>query len=259
MTWKDFFNTIKDSGLFGNIPAKQIIVRLFKAAGSMKEFSEDTAQSWIDNKRNCKTSKYFPNGKLNNESDAIKFFKNHPKDKLKELQQLFGKAGCDSPIDLKTNDMDIFCKSLVNQFLDFLGLERMDIENSTDSSSSSASVFDIPISCDHQEEVPQNTITESDSKSNVNTEADMFPREDFDISAQISIPEKYYVCLYCKKWKGNIHDARECKDGVYGKCLLFQQEVLSSNRKICNKFNPAYERIPFIPKSVDFLTKFRHI
>lgn len=75
MTWKDFFNTIKASGLFGNIPAKQIIVRLFKAAGSMKGFSVDTAQSWIDNRTNCKASKYFPNGKLNNESDAINFFK----------------------------------------------------------------------------------------------------------------------------------------------------------------------------------------
>ena len=82
MTWKDFFNTIKDSGLFGNIPAKQIIVRLFKAAGNMKEFSEDTAQSWIDNKRNCKTSKYFPNGKLNNECDAIKFYKTTPRTML---------------------------------------------------------------------------------------------------------------------------------------------------------------------------------
>lgn len=65
MTWGIFFKTIKNSGLFGNIPAPQIIKRLFMAAGSMNEFSLSTAQKWIDGERKCKTSTYFPDGKLN--------------------------------------------------------------------------------------------------------------------------------------------------------------------------------------------------
>lgn len=253
MNWKDFFTTIKSAKLFGNTTMPKIVIRLFEAAGTVQVFSEDAAKSWINGKRNCKASKYFPEGKLNNEAGAIRFFRNHPENKLKELQQLFEKVESDSPIDSKTDDMDIFCQSLVNQFLDLLAFERLDRANSTSSSPISESMGDISFLRNHHTEVSQNMVTESDSKLDVNIETDMFSQESPITSSQISIPKEFHTCLYCKKWKGNIQDAHESVDGIYGKCLLYQKEILSTNKRICEKFNPSYERIPVIPPNTDFL------
>lgn len=254
MSWKEFFTTLKASELFGNTSIAQILILLFKAAGAVNDFSEDTAKSWINGKRNCKASTYFPEGKLNNITGAINFFRNRPEENLKKLQRLFGKIKSDSPIDSKTSDMDIFCKSLVNQFLDLLGFERLDMPNSAASSLNNTSMCDNTTSCDPDKETLRNRISETDK----NVEANMFSQKDSDTSAQISIPEKYHLCLYCKNWKGNIQDARCCEDGVYGKCLLYQKNILSSNEKICGNFNPAYERIPFLSQTTDFLKKNIH-
>lgn len=151
--------------------------------------------------------------------------------------------------------MDFFCKSLVNQFLDLLGFERLDMPDRTTSSLNTESMCDNPPSCNHDKEAFQNMITEAAE----NAEADMFPQDDYSTSAQISIPEEYHICLYCKKWTGNIQDARNSEDGIYGKCLLYQKEILSSNRKICDNFNPAYGRIPVTSSKIDFLKKISHI
>lgn len=248
MSWKDFFTTLKASELFGNTSMAQILIQLFQAAGAVNDFSEDTAKSWINGKRNCKVSTYFPEGKLNNITGAINFFRNRPESNLKKLQKLFRKIESDNPIDSKTGDMDIFCQSLVNQFLDLLKFKRLDMPDRTASSFNNASMCDNTTSCDPDKEAPRNRISE----------ADVFPQRKSDTSAQISIPEEYHLCLYCKNWKGNIQDARCCEDGVYGKCLLYQKDILSSNKKICGNFNPACERIPILSQTTDFLKKNIH-
>lgn len=129
MTWKIFIDSIKEANLI-NYSEPRMLIELFKSAGYNcdKDISESTAKAWINGKRNCKVSRYFTDGKLNNEKGVVNFFRKRPERELKELQKIFReKRDADSPIDLETDDMDIFCYSLLNQFLDLLGFERVDM------------------------------------------------------------------------------------------------------------------------------------
>ena len=127
MTWGIFANTICSADLVcGN--ASETLVFLFAAAGTMAECSKTATQKWIDGSRNCKSSKYFPDGKLNNVEDTYKFFRNRPTSKLQNLQKRFQLLDdSDSPIDTMTCELNVFCWSLVNQFLDLLGFQRIDV------------------------------------------------------------------------------------------------------------------------------------
>ena len=130
MTWGIFMNAIKEAELV-NGTREQILVALFKNAGREKEFSEQAARKWISGDRNCKVSSYFSNGTITNQEGAYRFFRRRPEDKLKKLQQIFrSKKGVNSPIDCETENMDRFCWSLVNQFLDLLGFQRLELPDS---------------------------------------------------------------------------------------------------------------------------------
>ncbi len=131
MTWGIFANAIKESGLESGTPA-QILIALFKNAGYIPRtedgISQSTAKKWIDGTRNCKASHYFPDNKLTNPEEAYKFFRRRPDNMVKNLQQIFRtEKDDDSPIDCETKDMDRFCWSLVNQFLDLLGFQRLEL------------------------------------------------------------------------------------------------------------------------------------
>lgn len=128
MTWKDFIVPIRKSGIFGDASYK-ILLELFEQAGSKIDISDVTAKSWLSGNRNCKATTYFPTGKIDTKN-LFRYFRNRPDSKLKQLQQMFQpkeNVAPDSPIDVKTDDMDILCWSLVNQFLDLLKFERVDI------------------------------------------------------------------------------------------------------------------------------------
>ena len=138
MTWKIYIDSIQEAELESGKPS-QIIIALFKAAGynNKKEdgISEAAADSWYSSRRKCKVYSYFPDGKLGRPEGVYKFFRNRPSDKLKELQNKFReKKDSSSPIDCETKDMDRFCWSLVNQFLDILEFQRLDMlpEDSAD-------------------------------------------------------------------------------------------------------------------------------
>lgn len=129
MTWKTFMNAIAESGIENGSQA-QILLKLFKRAGYINtkddDISESTAKKWIDGTRNCKVSKYFPDKDYVNTEAIHSFFKCRPEDKSKRLQQIFFEIKDDSsPVDCETEDMDKFCWSLVNQFLDLLNFERI--------------------------------------------------------------------------------------------------------------------------------------
>ncbi len=131
MTWKDFIAPIHESGISGDASYK-ILLGLFKRAGSIDDVPEVTIKSWLSGNRNCKVSTYFPTGKIDTKN-LFRYFRNRPDSKLKQLQQIF-RAGkntdYDSPINVETADLDTFCWSLVNQFLDLLKFERIDIPQS---------------------------------------------------------------------------------------------------------------------------------
>lgn len=242
MTWKDFINAIRRAKLTNDSSSK-ILVNLFKAAGTMSEVSESSAKAWINGNRKCKTSTYFPEGNLNNTDGVLRFFKNRPANKLQELQQIFREINDhDSPIDLETDDMDVFCRSLVNQFLDLLSLERLDTadikplvdgKNIDGTAAPNGHNIDMPkdIIVDSGSVIPENIKSEKNSQENLTCITN---------GAQLSIPPDCKICLCCANWKGDILNAYKAVTGTYGKCLLYNRETLSSNREVCEGFEPNY-------------------
>lgn len=130
MTWKAYIDPIKKSKLI-NKSKPDIIMELFKvAAGCEMEFGESAAKRWYYGEKNCNSYKWFPKGKFDNDNlkNLYDLFRKRHDSKLEELQQKFREtADSNSLIDLETKDMDIFCCSLVNQFLDLLGFQIIDI------------------------------------------------------------------------------------------------------------------------------------
>lgn len=143
MTWKTFMNAIKESEIeTGSLD--QILRKLFVRAGYIGangyDVSDSAFKTWIKGNRNCKVSRYFPDNEYVKTETLYSFFRMRPDDKIKRLQQIFIEIKDDSsPVDCETEDMNKFCWSLVNQFLDLLNFERIDmpdtvheVGNSTD-------------------------------------------------------------------------------------------------------------------------------
>lgn len=133
MTWNTFTKAIEESGIENGNQA-QILVKLFKRAGCINKkeenITESAANTWIKRIRNCKEFSYFPDKEMVKTQEVYNFFRRRPENKLKKLQEIFcEKRSDDSPVDCETKDMDVFCFSLVNQFLDLLKLEREDFSS----------------------------------------------------------------------------------------------------------------------------------
>lgn len=110
----------------------KILILLFSRAGYVTDqdhnISISAATCWINGSRPCRGLKYFPNNQLNDLIGIYRFFRYRQEDKLLALQQILSKKKDDySPIDCETKDMDIFCWSLINQFLDLIELPRVGI------------------------------------------------------------------------------------------------------------------------------------
>lgn len=128
MTWRIFARTICDSK-FINCKQWEIIFFLFQAAGVKegKKPLEKTIRSWLENRRNCNGKHYFNGNKIDN-IKVFQFFRKIPEEKLWGIQNEFKKnIDASSPIDVNTDNLDLFCWSLLNQFLDLLGFLRVDI------------------------------------------------------------------------------------------------------------------------------------
>lgn len=59
--------------------------------------------------------------------------------------------------------------------------------------------------------------------------------------SKINIPSKYNtskykVCFYCKNWRSNNRFINTCASGVYGTCMKYDIETLSTSHKLCKDF-----------------------
>ena len=128
MTWRIFARTICNTK-FANLNQWEIILRLFEEAGIKKEAEplEKTIRSWLEGRRHCNGSRYFPSKEIDN-MKVFQFLRKIPEEKLWNIQKEFRlHVDNSSPIDVNTDNLDLFCWSLVNQFLDLLGFLRVDI------------------------------------------------------------------------------------------------------------------------------------
>lgn len=136
MNWKDYIKSIQASGIVDG-SLETIMTNLFDIAGCVYDPSLEAVKSWLSGRRNCKGSTYFPKGTINAEA-VFRYFRKRPPDRLHSLQAIFKNQiapDADSPIDVKTKDLDLFCWSLVNQFLDLIKFERVDIPQPKDDTS----------------------------------------------------------------------------------------------------------------------------
>ena len=246
MEWKTFLNAIKKSKLASGTRS-QILVLLFKNAGyiHLKEdgISDETARKWIQGDRNCTVLSYFPDGELTCPEGVYKFLKNRPLNRLKELQEIFCNEKDDSsPIDCTTEDMEIFCWSLVNQFLDLLGLQRMDMP-AKDTSPNIEIIFDTVENETSENEISEDKINENviGEQSLTTYKEETLLQEEAQV-AQIAIPENCRICLCCQNWNGNVQAAYKNIDEEYGECKAFGKEVLAINGIDCAKFKENYSR-----------------
>ena len=120
MKFGSYINAIKNSGII-NYTKPKIVKDIFNAAGSVEEFSDSTAQKWIDGARTPKIKIYFPNEKIHY-SDFIRYFRSHTQYRWHQLQYEFSLISDESLVDCHTNNMEDFYQSLLKQFLLLLNL-----------------------------------------------------------------------------------------------------------------------------------------
>lgn len=254
MTWGTFANSIKEAELVSGTPA-QIIIALFKSAGYIRKeegLNEGTVNKWIAGERKCKVSSYFPDGELVNPEGAYKFFRNRPGDKLEELQKILRqKKDSDSPIDCETKNMDRFCWSLVNQFIDILGFQRLDIPISAEPLNCESIGGNIKMgggSDKNMSDIIGEIVTVNESKCSKNSSAEQISTTSFeknmnqkissDINAvsEIAFPKDCKVCYCCKNWKGDTRINHEKIDEKYGECIVYGKWVRATEGNHCDRF-----------------------
>ncbi len=233
MTWKDFITPIQKSKISGDVSSK-ILIDLFDSAGSKNEVSLSAAKSWLSRKRNCKTSTYFPSGKVDAKS-LFGYFRYRPDDKLERLQQMFRdetNLDADSPIDVDTNDIDTFCWSHVNQFLDLHGLRRVDVPH-TDTPSEATFAETSRLLNDRSADISEDATP--DHAQGTPSVLSSIDRTDVPVERNRSIrsmilPHSDDCCYYCVYWEGNRQTFGAYMTATYGFCLKYnRQKQLSSD------------------------------
>lgn len=217
MKWKNFITPIQKSEISGDV-AYKILLDLFEYAGSKNYVSEAAAKSWLNGTRNCKASTYFPSGKADTES-LFRYFRNRPESKLKRLQQIFQNdknLDADSSIDVETDDIDIFCWSLINQFLDLLGFQRVDLSKDT-----------IP----DQEQSAEQYSNESPLIHNTN-----LPEERKTSIRSMILPHSDDCCYHCAYWNGDRKTFGAYTTPTYGICLKYNRREQLSSDLACNDY-----------------------
>lgn len=219
MTWKTFIDVIRSSLITNDVPFK-IVINLFNAGKCRKEFSESTANSWYYGTRNCNANRYFPDGNVDY-NGLFNFFRKRPDAKVRKLQQEFyTKIDADSPIDVDTPDMDVFCWSLTNQVLDLLGFQRVDIPSGSNSTEN-----DLVVSSPEMVGVGNEAVGQSQT-----------PATDDDSGAQLHIEDKYKCCRFCVNWNGTMQSK-------FAICSGYQEPRKSTEGKECLYFEPNRSRI----------------
>ena len=242
MTWKKFITLIRHSGISGEASYK-ILLDLFEKAGCKCDVSDATAKSWLNESRNCKASTYFPAGKVDTNS-LFRYFRNRPGGKLKQLQQIFQTGehfDLDSPIDVETNDIDIFCWSLVNQFLDLLAFQRVDMPHSDTRSETTFAETDQQLN--HSEtDIPKDTSSDREQSTTQQLDGATpisltnIPKEGEHSIRAAFFPHSDDCCYHCSYWDGNRKTFGAYTTATYGYCLKHNRIKQLSSDEACEDY-----------------------
>lgn len=218
MKWNDFIKPIRQSGISRDAAGK-ILNRIFMAAGYPDEIPGPTAKSWLQGDRSCKTSMYFPTGEVDAKR-VFRYFRDRPDSKLQQLQRIFREQALpdsDSPIDTETSDLDRFCWSLVNQFLDLLSFPRIDIPGDEALNHSARGAKPL----ESQASVP------SAGTLNVGKQS---------IRSKILPHSDAACCYHCTHWKGNRKIFSAYITPTYGPCIKHNRTEQLSSAPACDDY-----------------------
>lgn len=245
MRWDIFTETIEESKIVSGTKS-QILKSIFNVAGYFpgkdEGLAESTFEKWIRGSRPCNGSRYFPEGKLGNQDGLFRFFRGRPENKLRDLQRLFCEKKEDgSPIDYETKDLDRFCWSLVNQFLDLLCFERISMPDSD--GVAGENTVDVTENIDLSN--PQ-ILDISDLDVPIEEKAADSPKKESSGKgySTIAFPDACRVCFCCNNWKDNPEfDILGINSfNKHGECRVSGEQVSASDTS-CNKFKENYNRV----------------
>lgn len=113
-------------------------------------------------------------------------------------------------------EIDIFCWSLINQFLDLLGFQRVDISKDT-----------IP----NQEQSAEQHSNESSLIHNTN-----LPEERKTSIRSMILPHSDDCCYHCAYWNGDRKTFGAYTTPTYGICLKYNRREQLSSDLACNDY-----------------------
>lgn len=179
-------------------------------------------------------------------------------------------------VDIQTRDEGIFRISLIKQFTTLLHIDDMsDNEESellrdfrsrasysdvqepmpteTDVSSSEVGSYSksFELSSFHNNNAPENSaILEDGECSNDGCETRNKQEEASTFISELTIPDECHICLFCKRWQGNIFDVEQSltegeqliQSQVESKCSFFKKDMTASS-KACPNFKAHYNRV----------------
>lgn len=230
MDWDIFSKTIAKSGIDDKTPWK-IVSKLFKEAGCIKDPSSSTIAAWIQKRRRCSSRRYFPNERIDTKR-VFNFFRKRDEEKLAALRESFIEVkGIGSPIDVD-HSLDVFCWSLVNQFLDLLRFQRIDVPY-IDTTSETVSI----------ESNQLHSVQKGDTLPDVTQEHlkeipySLPPMDCPDSSKEVKqsirslmLPNSGDCCYNCTYWTGTRNPFRIQETAIYGPCIKYgRREQLSSD------------------------------
>lgn len=120
---KLFFDILCDVGIFRIQTPSSQIEHFLIYAGATKLPVPNTVKNWIDTERSVNTKRYFGTKYFSGNVKLFKKIRKEPKYRLIQLQEKFKNyKEYFAYIDVNTTDLDVFCKSIVNEFSGFVGL-----------------------------------------------------------------------------------------------------------------------------------------
>jgi len=124
MTFGDYVKAIIRAGIMSTT-RDEFAANLFNATGAYPTAQTGTVKSWIDKKAPNSYNKYFSHGSVK-EDEFIRFLMRWTQRDVEKLQTEFRKETSNKYIDLETTDVDVFYRSMLNQFLTILKFPTLD-------------------------------------------------------------------------------------------------------------------------------------
>ncbi|MGN0679867.1 MAG: hypothetical protein ACI4JS_09415 [Oscillospiraceae bacterium] len=244
---------------------------------------EGTVRKWItsseNSKRNCDVRSYYPEPVLEKgkKQELYMYIRRFGEESVFRCQKEFKKIitennDKDYVIDIETENFDILCFSILNQFIILMGMEGLQIDDPDlnidpkiveifkqqqihkDEKHKLSSIKKTKrkldkeaaeIECERialEKEVPKENkriaAEENDRKMRERIEAERIANP----QSTLAVPPEYCICRFCKFWESDCDNDITNMSPIIGHCTQHNFESTSITPK-CDKFSPNYSKM----------------